>query len=69
MIMWFICHKIFFVNISLLFIYCGEHKDQNGVKKKSKCEIAFYFKTSLNIFSGKNKDIQGNYIILKYEVQ
>ena len=25
-------------------LYSGEHKDQNDVKKKSKCKITFYFK-------------------------
>ena len=29
-----------------VYIYSSEHKDQNDVKKKSKCEITFYFKAS-----------------------
>ena len=28
------------------YIYSSEHKDQNDVKKKSQCEITFYFKAS-----------------------
>ena len=32
--------------VSLGNIYSREHKDQNDVKKKSKCEITFYFKAS-----------------------
>ena len=27
-------------------IYSREHKDQNDLKKKSTCEITFYFKAS-----------------------
>ena len=27
-------------------IYSNEHKDRNDVKKKSKCEITFYFNAS-----------------------
>ena len=34
-------------------MYDSEHKDQNNVKKKSKCEKTFYFKASLNILSRK----------------
>ena len=41
----------------MYFIYSSEHKDQNDVKKKSKCEITFYFKASKDISSRKNKDI------------
>ena len=26
--------------------YSSKHKDQNDVKKKSKCKIKFYFKSS-----------------------
>ena len=33
------------VNIYLC-IYNNEHKDQKDIKKKSKCEINFYFKVS-----------------------
>ena len=29
-----------------IYIYSSEYKDQNNVKKKSKCEITFYFKAS-----------------------
>ena len=50
-------------------MYSSEHKDQNDVKKKSKCEISFYFKASQNILSRKNKYIKINYIIPKYNVQ
>ena len=37
--------------------------------RKSKREITFYFKTSLNILSRKNKDIKVNYIISQYKAQ
>ena len=52
-----------------IYIYSSEHKDQNDVKKKFECEITFYFKTSVNILSRKNKDIKVNYIIPKYKTQ
>ena len=29
-----------------IYIYSSEYKDQNDVKKKSECEITFYFKSS-----------------------
>ena len=50
-------------------IYRREHKDQNDLKKKSICEITFYFKASENILSKKDKDIKVNYIIPKYKAQ
>ena len=52
-----------------IYIYISEHKDQNDVEKKSKCEISFYFKASYNILSRKNKDMKVNYIIPKYKSQ
>ena len=33
----------------IYLIYSSEHKDQNDVKKKSKCEITFYFKKNIVI--------------------
>ena len=33
-----------------IYIYSSEHKDQNDIKKTSKCEITFYFKASENIY-------------------
>ena len=53
----------------IIMIYSCEYKDQNDPKKKSKCEITFffYFKASENILSRKNKDIKVNFIILKYK--
>ena len=29
-----------------IYTYSNKHKDQNEVKKKSKCEITFHFKAS-----------------------
>ena len=52
-----------------IYIYISEHKDQNNVKEKSKCEITIYFKASKNILSRKNKDIKINPVIPKYKVQ
>ena len=55
--------------VILSHIHSREHKDQNDVKKKSKCKMTFYFKVSSKILSRKNKDIKVNYIILKYKAQ
>ena len=38
-------HKRFFF-FFLFKKYSSEHRDQDNVKKKSKCEITFYFKAS-----------------------
>ena len=38
-----------------IYIYSSEHKDQNDIKKKSKCYITFYFKASWTIYQGKVK--------------
>ena len=43
---WHINHCWVFNAKSSLYIYNSEHKDQNDVKKKSTCEITFYFKAS-----------------------
>ena len=51
---------VFFINEKKItpLIYCSDHKDQCDVKKKSKCELNFYFKDPYNISSWKNKDIK-----------
>ena len=49
--------------------YSNEHNDQNDVKKKSRYEITFYSKASLNILSKKNKDTKVNYTVTKYKAQ
>ena len=68
----------FFLSMSIIvnylmpnrvYTYISEHKDQNDIKKTSKCEITFYFKSSSKILSRKNKDIKVNYIIPKYKAQ
>ena len=40
---------MYVIMLYYIHIYSSEHKDQNDVKKKSKCEITFYFKASENI--------------------
>ena len=51
----------------MYYRYSTAHKDQNNVKKKSKCEITFY--SIIEHFIKENRDIKVNLIIPKCKVQ